>query len=322
MAKEQTDPRRKTILKKRVKTDFAHIPNATLQDPQLSWKATGLLGYLLSLPEDWQINLMDLSKRKTDGRDSTRAAVRDLVNTGYMRITVLRDGGTGQFADTIWEVSATPDFSAPAPGLENPTPANPPPEDPVSENPPQESKQHKVSFKKTKNHNNESPKSDSLQMVGTSCPDDPPELHLAKGDTGAIDGGCLDTESLRQLGNDVLPPETLSSLIDLVLTTRTPQAYLDLVADAFTASGRSPPDKPVRWLAAVVHSSGGGDLTPAYRFRKRVTNARRNETARKLCEKLPSVESGECQADQEVTIAKGKKLLDAINERRRKSLSS
>lgn len=322
MAKEKNGLRRKTILKKRMKTGFAHIPNATLQDPQLTWKATGLLSYLLSLPDDWEINLMDLSKRKTDGRDSTSAAVRGLVNAGYMRITVLRDGSTGQFVDTVWEVSATSDFSAPAPVSENPTSANPPPENPESENPPQESKHQKVSKKKTKNHNNESPKSDSLQMAGTSCPDDPPKPDLAKEDTGAIDSGCLDTESLRQLANDVLPPETLNSLIDLVLTTRSPQAYLDLVADAFTTSGKCPPDKPIKWLASVIHSPGGGDLTPAYRFREKVTKARRNEAARKLREELLLAKSGRCQADEEIATAKGKKILDAINEKRGKSMSS
>ena len=42
------------------------------QDKTLSWKARGLLLYLLSLPDDWNIYESELIKHATDGRDSTK----------------------------------------------------------------------------------------------------------------------------------------------------------------------------------------------------------------------------------------------------------
>jgi hypothetical protein len=71
---------------KRVKreTPFVQIDKRALQDESLSWKAKGLLAYLLSLPDDWQIYINELKNHATDGRDSTATALKELISAGYI----------------------------------------------------------------------------------------------------------------------------------------------------------------------------------------------------------------------------------------------
>ncbi|MGD8707118.1 MAG: helix-turn-helix domain-containing protein [Nitrosopumilaceae archaeon] len=56
-----------------------------LQNKNLSWKAKGLLSYLLSLPDNWEIKVEDLKNRSTDGRDSTNTIIKELITYGYIK---------------------------------------------------------------------------------------------------------------------------------------------------------------------------------------------------------------------------------------------
>lgn len=117
--------------------DFTIIGNATLQDPEMSFKATGLLAYLLSLPADWRVNLTDLATRKAEGRDAVRSALNELEDLGYARRSQVRDE-TGRFVEWLVEVSEVrmiedddpvsgfpnvglPDFGSPDVGKSNAT---------------------------------------------------------------------------------------------------------------------------------------------------------------------------------------------------------
>jgi hypothetical protein len=71
--------------------------NKTAADSRLSWKATGLLLYLLSLPPKWKICKEQLIKVHTDGRTSTCAAFDELVDAGYI-----------VWRDNEWHVHETP----------------------------------------------------------------------------------------------------------------------------------------------------------------------------------------------------------------------
>ena len=88
----------KTIIRKakNKQNPYAQIARSAIQDGFLSWKATGLLTYLLSLPDDWQIYLSDLVKRKTDGMSATRSALKELREAGYIELISTRDD-KGQF---------------------------------------------------------------------------------------------------------------------------------------------------------------------------------------------------------------------------------
>lgn len=94
--------------------DFTVIGNAAIQDPDLSFKATGLLCYLLSLPPDWRVNLADLTNRKTEGRDAIRSAFAELEELRYVRRSQVREG-SGRFVEWLVVVSEIPmaDLSVP-----------------------------------------------------------------------------------------------------------------------------------------------------------------------------------------------------------------
>jgi len=78
------------IIKRHLTANYTVIDNAVLQDEGLSWKATGLLAYLLSLPTDWSVNLTDLTRRKTDGRTATENAFAELRTAGYIEVRAER----------------------------------------------------------------------------------------------------------------------------------------------------------------------------------------------------------------------------------------
>lgn len=72
-----------------------------LNNKTMSWKAKGLLAYLLSLPDDWEINLEDLQKRSTDRRDSIRTAFVELKKNGYVVVNPIKNKGKFKGVDYI-----------------------------------------------------------------------------------------------------------------------------------------------------------------------------------------------------------------------------
>lgn len=72
------------IFKQARRVTFTTVDNKALRDPRLSFKATGLLAFLLSLPDEWTPNSNHLAGVKTDGRDSVRAGLRELEAAGYL----------------------------------------------------------------------------------------------------------------------------------------------------------------------------------------------------------------------------------------------
>jgi len=88
----------KTIIRKAKNKEnpYAQIARTAAQDERLSWKATGMLCYILSLPDDWQINLRDLANRKQDGISATKTALKELTTAGYIEKVSYRNE-KGQF---------------------------------------------------------------------------------------------------------------------------------------------------------------------------------------------------------------------------------
>lgn len=113
------------IVRRRVQRDFTILPNDVVRDPRLSWKALGLLVYVLSLPDDFRLHLKYLTKQKTTGRDGTRAGLKELEATGYLTIRMERQ--SGRFAQVIWDVTDSPPGGIPdvkSPCSENPNTVN------------------------------------------------------------------------------------------------------------------------------------------------------------------------------------------------------
>lgn len=65
---------------------FARIDNDVLQSESLSFRARGLLAYILSRPADWQHSAESLSNASREGLHAIRGALRELVAAGHARL--------------------------------------------------------------------------------------------------------------------------------------------------------------------------------------------------------------------------------------------
>lgn len=82
-------------------------------ESRLSYKAIGILMYVLSKPDNWEANEDDLVKRHDDGRASVRAGIAELIELGYMyRRRVVDDRGRviRWLLDTYESPSLNPNF--------------------------------------------------------------------------------------------------------------------------------------------------------------------------------------------------------------------
>jgi len=123
------------IVRRKVRSNFTTLPNELIRDPNLSWKALGILVFVLSLPDNFRLRLSHLSKQKKSGRDATRTGLQELQQAGYLRIKRER-GERGKFSHTTWLVSDQPEYrDHDSPRSDFPTTVNPTTDNPYSENP-------------------------------------------------------------------------------------------------------------------------------------------------------------------------------------------
>lgn len=78
-----------------------------LQDKNLSWKAKGILAYLLSLPDDWQIYETEITEHSSDGIKATRSGIKELIDAGYIQRERLRND-EGKFSGYEYRVYEVP----------------------------------------------------------------------------------------------------------------------------------------------------------------------------------------------------------------------
>mgnify|MGYP001610562000 CR=1 FL=1 len=98
----------KTILRKNKVNDFTLIHNKILRDTRLSWKARGILCYLLSLPDDWHFNKEYLKKQSERDKDTSFDTGWDeLKHYGYL---TFHHGRTecGKHNTNIWTLHEDP----------------------------------------------------------------------------------------------------------------------------------------------------------------------------------------------------------------------
>jgi len=93
------------IIKVRHKVNYFRMSNEAIQNPGLSWAARGLLAYFLSLPEKWEVHLRDLFSRSPDGRRRTEAAMKELIEAGY----VVKEQGKNYRRDTRYVIYEDPE---------------------------------------------------------------------------------------------------------------------------------------------------------------------------------------------------------------------
>lgn len=64
---------------------FTVIDQRAVNDGRLSFRARGILAWLLDKPDDWQCNSKTLTQAGREGRDAVLAALRELEVAGYLR---------------------------------------------------------------------------------------------------------------------------------------------------------------------------------------------------------------------------------------------
>lgn len=67
--------------------NFAQIHNAALADGRLSFKARGILAFLLSRPPGWKTSAERLAKSGTDGERAVKSGLKELESLGYLKRT-------------------------------------------------------------------------------------------------------------------------------------------------------------------------------------------------------------------------------------------
>ena len=133
------------MIGKRIDGPYTVIGNAAAQDSEISWKAKGLLVYLLSLPKDWNIRISELAAHATDGYDSTKRAMDELLAAGYIQRGSRIRKPDGKLGDYVYLVTGVRDE---IPNMEKPNVGFPSQGKPSQEN---RQLQNKQRTKETKN---------------------------------------------------------------------------------------------------------------------------------------------------------------------------
>lgn len=137
---------------------YAIIDPYFLSDERLTWKAKGILSYLLSKPSNWKVYISDLIKRSKDGRDAVYSAMKELEGAGYIERRQIRDEQERvEGIETIVYERPLVDYCYAE---------NPDTEEPLTENPPLVINDlNKIDSKKEKDKNAATAEKDNLQTL-------------------------------------------------------------------------------------------------------------------------------------------------------------
>ena len=91
------------IIRRKHKTNFTVVPNQPINDPELSIGALGLLVYLLSRPDNWQVRIEQLRSRWNVGKDKIYSLVNCLCQAGYVVKQTVRDTETQGLMNWNWK---------------------------------------------------------------------------------------------------------------------------------------------------------------------------------------------------------------------------
>lgn len=80
---------------------YAQIYKDLLNDGNLSYKARGIAGYILSKPDDWVVIISDLVKNSTDGEKAVRSGLKELKETRYLQRYAVYENGKVAYWESI-----------------------------------------------------------------------------------------------------------------------------------------------------------------------------------------------------------------------------
>ena len=106
--------------------NFTVINNELIYDPILDWRDVGLLIYLLSKPDEWEVSVAHLQKIKKSGRDAIHASIKAIIEAGYATRKPCKTGGWDYLVSDapIYKLDTVPHTEKA--DTENPHTENPP----------------------------------------------------------------------------------------------------------------------------------------------------------------------------------------------------
>ena len=114
------------IIRSKREHSYTIVSNRIYQKNQLSWQAMGMLGYLLSKPDNWRVvvpELVSVTKDtyKQTGREGVYNIIKELRNKGYLKLKKNNDGTTDYevFDEPCIEQSDEPNQGKPNQGKPN-----------------------------------------------------------------------------------------------------------------------------------------------------------------------------------------------------------
>lgn len=93
-----------SIIRVRKDARYFSASNEPFNDTRLSWEARGLMGYLLSKPDGWEVRMADLDKNGPAGSRKLKRMLAELRKCGYMnRIRIKLPDGTFTWTTEVFE---------------------------------------------------------------------------------------------------------------------------------------------------------------------------------------------------------------------------
>lgn len=114
--------------------NFTVIDNRYLRRNDLSWRAKGILTYILSLPDDWVININEIQTHATEGSTAFRSGWNELKDKGYVARYAVKDKKTKKILRWETIVRENVDLSINEPLVDFPQVEKPQVEKPQVEN--------------------------------------------------------------------------------------------------------------------------------------------------------------------------------------------
>lgn len=97
-----------TIVRREHRAHFTIVPNAIFVDTRLSIEAKGVLGYLLSRPHKWRVQLDYVGRTLNIGRRKLQRIFRELIGAGYVSREPQRFGPGHRFGALDYVVRDVP----------------------------------------------------------------------------------------------------------------------------------------------------------------------------------------------------------------------
>jgi len=89
----------------RPESNWTQIRNEIIEDSRLTFKATAVLIFVLSKPDNWRTSTRHLASVKREGIDAIRTAMTELESAGYIKRRRYQDeGGKWQYDTLVYDI--------------------------------------------------------------------------------------------------------------------------------------------------------------------------------------------------------------------------